>query len=155
MEIIMGAKKDMNRVKELIFGNDITRFEEKFDALENQLDDIKHKQKLFKQDVKEYFKNINTILESLKGEQTHLARGLQQQGHKMDIYMEDMASDLQDLTQKNTEQLKTLKTELKMHIEAKLNSLDKVKISHTELSDMFASLSNELKDVDDKQRHTR
>ena len=42
-----------------------------------------------------------------------------------------------------------------MHIEAKLNSLGKVKISHTQLSDMFASLSDELKDVDDKQRHSR
>jgi len=151
----MGAKKDMNRVKELIFGNDIARFEEKFDILQKQLNEIQDNQKVFKQNVKEYLRGFNKELAGLKDEQIHLARGLQQQGHKMDIYMEDMAADLQDVTKKSTEQLKTLKTELKMHIEAKLNSLDKVKISHTELSDMFASLSNELKDVDDKQRHTR
>ena len=151
----MGAKKDMNRVKELIFGNDIARFEEKFDILQEQLNEIQDTQKVFKQNVKEYFKGFNKELAGLKDEQIHLARGLQQQGHKMDIYMEDMAADLQDVTKKSTEQLKTLKTELKMHIEAKLNSLDKVKISHAELSDMFSSLSNELKDVDDKQRHTR
>ncbi len=151
----MGAKKDMNRVKELIFGSDIARFEEKFDILQEQLNEIKDNQKVFKKNVKEYLKSFNKELAGLKDEQIHLARGLQQQGHKMDIYMEDMTADLQDATKKSAEQLKTLKAELKMHIEAKLNSLDKAKISHTELSDMFASLSNDLKDIDDKQRHSR
>jgi len=155
MEIVMGAKKDMNRVKELIFGNDIARFEEKFDTLQDQLNELQQNQEVFKQNVKEHFKSFNKEIDGLKEKQTHFAKGLQQQGHKMDIYMEDMASELQNAAQKSEEQLKALKSELKMHIEVKLNGLDKVKISHTQLSEMFATLSNELKDVDDKQRHTR
>ena len=48
----MGAKKDINRIKELIFGKEIVRFEERFQKLENELDDIRESQDNFQKMLK-------------------------------------------------------------------------------------------------------
>ena len=44
----MGAKKDINRIKELIFGKEIARFEERFQQLENELDAIRESRQFSK-----------------------------------------------------------------------------------------------------------
>ena len=151
----MSAKKDMNRVKELLFGNDISQFEEKFDILQEQLNKLQNNQVILQKSVKKKFKSFNKKLNGIKDHQIHFTKDLKKQGRVLDNYMDDMTEELQHAAQQTEDQLKSLKIELKMYIEAKLNGLNKAKISHSQLSEMFASLSDELKDADDKQRHTK
>ena len=143
----MGGKKDINRIKELIFGKDIQLFESKFDALDEKISILFEKQVKFQKKVEKRFKNLDVTINNLLLEESSLAKELEYQRQKMSLYMEDIDTQMKMSVKQNKEYLKMLKAELKMYIEAKVNDLDKSKISNADLSDIFALLSNELKDV--------
>jgi len=143
----MGGKKDINRIRELIFGKDIQLFESKFDALDDKISILFEKQVKFQKKVEKRFKNLDVTINNLLLEESSLAKELEYQRQKMSLYMEDIDTQMKMSVKQNKEYLKMLKAELKMYIEAKVNDLDKSKISNADLSDIFALLSNELKDV--------
>jgi hypothetical protein len=151
----MGAKKDINRVRELIFGKDIERFEKKFKALEEVLDSIEIQQKIFEKDIRKQLNHMTDTLETLSDKQSQYTKDIQHQNTKTSLAFKEIDKQIQAESQRSLEQLKTLKTELKMYMKAKLNNMDNAKISHMQLSEMFATLANELKDVDDTQRHAQ
>jgi len=57
----MGAQKDINRIRELIIGEDIKRFEQKFDNLELQLKKVEEKQNILLQKMKKNRKKIKEV----------------------------------------------------------------------------------------------
>ena len=123
----MGAQKDINRIRELIIGEDLKKFEKRFDSIEIQLKQIEDKQ--------------NTLAQKIKKQRKHMTKDI-----------DKVNTQIQSSTQKSSEQLKTFKSELIMHLESKLNSMSKVSISKKQLANMFATLSLELEDkVDTKQ----
>lgn len=150
----MSAKKDINRIRELILGTVIEDFEEKFGILSTKLDNLKEEQKTFQKKV---LKKQNALLDDIElymQKQKDFSKSLQHQGQAIELYREDVELKLQKTVEKSHDELKTLKTELKMHIESKLNSIHKVKVSHKDLSEMFLALSEELSDVDkDETKH--
>jgi len=143
----MGGRKDINRIKELIFGTEIQHFEEKFETLDNKLSTLSEKQIKFQKSVIKNFEKLETSINTLMLKDSSLAKELEHQTQKMNIHIEDTDMKIKMASKESKEQLKILKTELKMLIESKISGLDKAKISNVELSDMFASLSNELKGV--------
>ena len=150
----MSAKKDINRIRELILGTVIEDIEEKFEILSTKLDNLKEEQKTFQKKV---LKKQNALLDDIElhmQKQKDFSKSLQHQGQAIELYREDVELKLQKTVEKSHDELKTLKTELKMHIESKLNSIHKVKVSHKDLSEMFLALSEELSDVDkDETKH--
>ena len=141
----MGGKKDINRVRELIFGKDIERFEKRFDAIEAQ-------QSSFEKDVSNQLKQFSKMFENFIEEHSN---ELRYQNNKTAIAIKEIDAHIEAEAKRSSEHLKTLKTELKMYIKAKINNLDTKKISHSELSELFSSVSNELKNVDNIQKQVR
>ena len=141
----MGGKKDINRVRELIFGKDIERFEKRFDALEAQ-------QSSFEKDVSKQLKQLSKMFEHFIEEHS---KELHYQNNKTAIALKELDAHIDAEAKRSSEHLKTLKTELKMYIKAKINNLDTKKISHSELSELFASVSDGLKSVDSIQKKVR
>jgi len=151
----MGAKKDIHRIKELIVGKEIANFEEKFERLEKELEAIKENQNIFQKNAKKYYKYIEKNIESIKEKEVKFAKHLEQQNYKMQMQNEEIHSEISLASKKTKETLKTLKAELKMHIESKFNGLDRDKISNAQLSEMFAALSHELQDTDEQQQYNK
>ena len=138
----MGGKKDINRVKELLFGKDIERFEKRFDALEAQ-------QNSFEKNVSNELDKLSKMLEQFIQSQT------QEIDKQKKRVIEELDTYIEIESKRNAEHLKTLKTELKMYIKSKINNLDRKKISHTELSALFSSVSDELKRVDNIEKQVK
>lgn len=151
----MRGKKDINRIKELIFGKDIERFDETFNIINSELEDIKSEQSMFEKRMLKQFSEMETMMNELKETQSDIAQGLRYQGHKMDLYVEEMDTSLKKSLAQSSNELKQLKNELKMHIETKLTQMNRVKISHHELSEIFSSLSKELKVTDSADTYAR
>jgi len=126
----MGAQKDINRIRELIIGSDFKKFEKRFDAIEIQLKQIEDKQ--------------NTLAQKIKKQRKDLTKDV-----------DEINTQIQSSTQKSSEQLKTFKSELIMHLESKLNTINKVSISKKQLASMFATLSLELEDEVDTKKHAK
>ena len=151
----MGAQKDIDRIRELIIGEDIKRFEKKFETIETQLNRIEEKQNLLVKKVKKRLKKHQNKLINLEETNIRLAKGLQHQERKIGVYMEDISNEIESVTQKSSKELKTFKTELIMHIESKLNSMGKTNISKKQLAKMFATLSLELEDKSETKKHAK
>jgi len=126
----MGAQKDIDRIRELIIGSDIRKFEKKFDAIEIELKQIKEKQNILVQKIKKQRKN-------------------------MTIDVEDINTQIQSSAQKSSEHLKAFKSELIMHLESKINTMSKISISKKQLANMFVALSLELEDKVDTNKHAK
>ncbi|CAA6828413.1 MAG: Unknown protein [uncultured Sulfurovum sp.] len=151
----MSGKKDINRIRELIFGKDIERFDEAFSTINGELEHMKSEQNMFEKRMLKQFTQMETVMNDLKETQSDIAKGLRYQGHKMDLYVEEMDMSLKKSLEQSSNELKQLKNELKMHIEAKLTQMNRVKISHNELSEIFSSLSTELKVTDNTDTYAR
>ena len=129
----MSAEKDINRIRELIIGEDIKRFEKKFDVIETQLNDINSKQKLLLKKIKKQRKKMNVN----------------------NLEVKNLDNTIQSSIHKSSEQLKKFKTEFIMHIESKLNHIDQVNISKKQLAKMFETLSFELEDKLDTKKYAK
>jgi isopropylmalate/homocitrate/citramalate synthase len=151
----MGAQKDIDRIRELIIGEDIKRFEAGFDAMELRLNKIEERQNLLVKKVKKRLKKHHNKLVNTEEISTRTAKGLKHQGRKIDVYMKDISKEIESVTQSSAKELKTFKTELVMHIESKLNSMGKTNISKKQLAKMFATLSLELEDNSETKKHAK
>lgn len=129
----MSAEKDINRIRELIIGEDIKRFEKKFDVIETQLNDINSKQKLLLKKIKKQRKKMNVN----------------------NLEVKNLDNTIQSSIHKSSEQLKKFKTEFIMHIESKLNHIDEVNISKKQLAKIFETLSFELEDKLDTKKYAK
>jgi len=147
---VMGKEKDIDRIRELIIGKDVKRFEEKFDVIERELNKIAEKQNILFKKIKKQRKKHRVLIENIDDKNIVLTKKLHQHGRKIDIYIEDLNTEIQSVTQKSSEELKMFRTELMMHIKSKFNSLDKMNISKKQLAKMFETLSMELKNEDKK-----
>ena len=126
----MGAQKDINRIRELIIGEDIKKIEKRFDAIELQLKQIEQKQNSLAQKIKKQQKNMIEDIVKIN-------------------------TQMQSSIQKSSEQLKAFKSELIMHLESKLNSINKISITKKQLANIFATLSLELEDKIDIKKHAK
>lgn len=137
----MGAQKDINRIRELIIGEDIKRFEQKFDNLELQLKKVEEKQ--------------NILLQKMKKKSKKNKRSVKHQEQKLDMHIEDIHKEITLVTKKSSEDMKRFKTELIMHLESKLNNLEKINISKKQLAKIFATLTLDLEEKIDTKKHAK
>lgn len=151
----MGAKKDIKRIRELIFGEYAEEFDNKFNAIHNVLTQMDNNNKIYEKEMHKQLKNIEKNLHQIVEKQTLFSNVLQRQSHKMDIYVEDLSQNIKKNLHDTTDDMKILKNELKMHIATKLSKMNQAKISHTQLSDMFLALSTELNDKDKQEKNAR
>ncbi|MEA1880678.1 MAG: hypothetical protein U9N11_08550 [Campylobacterota bacterium] len=151
----MSGKKDINRIRELIFGKDIERFDETFTAINSELDKIKSEQGIFEERMLKQFSKLEEVMADMQETQSDIAQGLRYQGHKMDLYVEEIDMSLKKSLEQSSSELNQLKNELKMHIETKMTQMNRVTISHNQLSEIFSALSNELKVTDNTDIYAR
>ena len=137
----MGAQKDINRIRELIIGEDIKRFEQKFDTLELQLKKVEEKQ--------------NILLQKMKQKSKKNQKRLKLQEDNLDMHIKDIHKEITSVTKKSSEEMKRFKTELIMHLESKLNNLEKINISKKQLAKIFATLSFDLEEKIDTKKHAK
>ena len=146
----MGAQKDIDRIRELIIGDEVKRFEKKFDTLERELNKIAQKQNILFKKIKRQRKRHQVLIDNIDDKNIALIKKLHHHGRKMDVHIEDINTKLQSVTQKSSDEFKMFRTELMMHIKSKFNSMDKMNISKKQLAKMFEALSLELKNEDNK-----
>jgi len=71
------------------------------------------------------------------------------------MHIEDIHKEITLVTKKSSEDMKRFKTELIMHLESKLNNLEKINISKKQLAKIFATLTLDLEEKIDTKKHAK
>ena len=157
MEYIVAKGKDIKMIKELIFGDDIQKFEKRFNKINTRLEDIeKRNEEQFKllhhtlDKIDEHQKKLKKMVESRSNE---LHAGMLHQQNRLKTHIEETKNHIEKVKKSTSGDLNILKSEMMMMLESKLNSMDKVKISHEQMADIFSSLAQEFTPAPKEKKH--
>ncbi len=157
MENSMGKGKDIKLVKELIFGDDIQKIEKRFDKITAQLESMEHRHqeefKAVKQTLYKIDENQKKLKKIIDNKTSELHIGIVHHQNRLKTYIEETDAQIEQMKKSASENINILKSEMVMLIESKLHSVDRTKISHEQMADIFSSLAKELAPAPKEKKH--
>jgi F0F1-type ATP synthase membrane subunit b/b' len=153
----VGKGKDIKLVKELIFGDDIQKFEKRFNKINNKLESIEniHKEqfKVLNHTLREIDETQKKLRQMIDSRTSELHVSIIHHQNRLKTHIEETDTQIEKMKKSTSENLNILKSEMMMLIESKLNSMDKIKISHEQMADIFSSLAKELTPTQKEKKH--
>ncbi len=150
-------QKDLSRIKEILFGEELqgldTRLEELrkelTNVIEHQVKTLDEKLQKQKEDFQKLVKALENKLEEEKKDRKKLENTLQKTRQEYEIVIKEKTGEFdkklngiaQKLRSENGNDMKSLKAELLKE----LNKLDEVKVNKTEIAELFGLMIQKLK----------